>query len=566
MGESPRKIVVVGGVACGPKAAARARRRDPNAKITIIERGEHISYAGCALPYYVGGTVPEFEGLISTHYGAVRDAAFFDKVKGIEVRIRTLAEEIDPKAKTVRVRDLETDAVEELPYDKLVLGTGARPWAPPIEGLDLDRVLSLHVPPDAVRMRELVEGGEVDHAVIIGAGRTGLETAEALFGQAVDVTIVELADQLLPTTLDPEMATLVQAMLPKSAATIRTQEKVLRLEGDDAGKVCKVVTDKGEIECDMVLMAVGVRPNVDLAKNAGLEIGETGAIAVDDHCRTSDPDVYAGGDCAECYHLVVGRKIFAPLGSTANRHGRVIGDNITGGDARFPGVVGTGILKTLGVNVAGTGLRETEARKLGYEVETCLAPWFDRAHYYPGGKTFVTKLVVDAKTGKLLGGQFVGKGDVDKRMDVVATALTFGATLDDLAGLDVGYAPPYSTAIDSVAHASNVIHNKMNGLAHSITPAELKAKIEQGDSVLILDVREPVETEKKPFGNGEVIRIPLSELRGRLSELSADREIACMCAMGLRAYEASLTLRGAGFSQVRYIEGGVNVWMAETAE
>ncbi len=566
MGEPDLKIVIVGGVACGPKAAARARRRDPKAKITIIERGEHVSYAGCALPYYVGGTVPEFEGLISTHYGAARDADFFDRVKGIDVRLRTLAESVDTKAKTVRIRNLADDAVEDLPYDKLVLATGGKPWAPPIDGLDLGRVLNLHVPTDAVHMREIIEGGEVDHAVIIGAGRTGLETAEAFFGQAVDVTIVELAGHVLPTMLDPDMASLLEASLPKAAAKIRASEKVLRLEGDDSGNVCKVVTDKGEIECDMVLMAVGVRPNVDLAERAGLEIGQTGAIAVNDRCQTSDPDVYAGGDCVECFHRVTGQKIFAPLGSTANRHGRVIGDNATGGDERFPGVVGTGILKTLGLNVASTGLRETDARKLGYEVETCLAPWFDRAHYYPGGKTFVTKLVADAKTGKLLGGQFVGKGDVDKRMDVVATALTFGATLGDVAGLDLGYAPPYSTAIDSVAHASNVIRNKAAGLARSITPGTLKSRIEQGASMVVLDVREQPETDKTPFGNGEVLRIPLSELRSRLGELPADKEIVCMCALGLRAYEASLTLRGAGFSQVTYVEGGMRVWSADTGE
>ena len=566
MGESQLRIVVVGGVACGPKAAARARRRDPNAKITIIERGEHISYAGCALPYYVGGTVPEFEGLISTHYGAVRDAAFFDRVKGIDVRLRTLAEGIDIEAKTVRVRDLERDTVEDMPYDKLVLATGGRSWAPPIDGLDLDRVMSLHVPTDAVRMRELIEGGEVDHAVIIGAGRTGLETAEAFFGQAVDVTIVELADHVLPTMLDPDMASLLEASLPKAAAKIRTQEKVLRLEGDDDGNVCKVVTDKDEIECDMVLVAVGVRPNVELAEGAGLEIGKTGAIAVNDRCQTSDPDIYAGGDCVECLHRVTGEQVFVPLGSTANRHGRVIGDNVTGGDERFPGIVGTGILKALGLNVACTGLRETDAIKLGHTVETCLTPWFDRAHYYPGGKTFVTKLIADAKTGKVLGGQFVGKGDVDKRMDVVATALTFGATLSDLAGLDLGYAPPYSTAIGNEAHAANVIRNKLAGLARSITPAALRAKIEQGDPVVVLDVRETPETDKRPFGDGEVLRIPLSELRGRLAEVPADKEIVCLCALGLRAYEASLTLRGAGLSQVTYVEGGIRIWSVDAAD
>ncbi|MBN1343872.1 MAG: FAD-dependent oxidoreductase [Phycisphaerae bacterium] len=557
--DSGSRIVVIGGVACGPKAAARAGRRDPNAKITIIERGPYVSYAGCGLPYFVGGTVPELNGLMTTTYGAVRDAAYFSAVKAVDLKLRTEALSIDRQAKTVRVRNLEDDREEDIPYDKLVVATGAEAWSPPIQGLDLDRVLSLHVPPDAVRMRELVEGGEVDHAVIIGAGRTGLETAEALFGQAVDVTIVELADQMLPTTLDADMACLLASLLPKDAAAIRTGEKVLRLEGAD-GVVTKVVTDKGEIECDMVLMAVGVRPNVGLAKAAGLEIGATGAIAVDDHCRTSDPDVYAGGDCAECLHRLTGKKVFAPLGSTANRHGRVIGDNLTGGDEVFPGVVGTGILKVLGINVAGTGLTETAARKEGYDVIACIAPSQDHAHYYPGAKSFVPKLVADAKTGKLLGGQFVGRGDVAKRADVLATAITFGATLRDVANLDLAYAPPFSTAIDALATAANVARNKQAGIARSISPADLRAIMDRGEPVVVLDVRERREVEKHPIGNGDAISIPLSELRKRVTELPVDKPVFCLCPRAVRAYEASVILRDAGLTQTRFVEGGMHLW------
>lgn len=557
MSDTQLRIVVIGGVACGPKAAARARRLDANANITLIEQGEHISYAGCGLPYFVGGTVPELDGLMTTSYGKVRDAEYFSAVKDLDVRLGTVAESIDREAKAVSVRHLESGETESIPYDKLVIATGAKPWAPPIEGLDLDRSLSLHVPSDAKTMRELIEGGEVDHTVIIGAGRTGLETAEAMFGQAVDVTIVELADHVLPTMIDPDIAEILVASLPKAAATIRTGEKVLRIEGNDRGCVAKVVTDKQEIECDMVLTAIGVRPNVELARQAGLDIGQAGGISVDDHCRTSDPDIYAGGDCVESVNRLTSKKVLAPLGSVANRHGRVIGDNITGGDALFPGVVGTGILKTLGVNVAGTGLTETQARDLGYEVETCLVPSHDHAHYYPGGKSFIAKFVVDRKTSKVLGAQFVGPGDIAKRLDVVATAITFGATLDDLAGLDLGYAPPFSTALDSVTNAANVVANKLAGLARTIHATDLKARIEKGDHVVVLDVREAAEVEASAIGVGRVVAIPLSELRSRAGELPSDKQIVCLCPMGIRSYEASLILRGAGLSDVCFADGGL---------
>ncbi len=565
MSDTGQPIVIIGGVACGPKAAARARRRDPNAKITIIERGQFVSYAGCGLPYYVGGSVPDLDGLSATTYGVVRDSDYFATVKGTELRLGTTAEAIDCGAKTVTVRPTEGGDPEEIGYDKLVIATGAEPFMPPIEGIELDRVLSLHVPGDAVRMRELIEAEEVDHVVIVGAGRTGLETAEALFNQAVDVTIVELADQVLPTTLDADMAQLLVSQLPKGAATLRLGEKVQRLEGSD-GRVTKVVTGHDAIACDMVLMAVGVRPNVELARQAGLEIGPTGAIVVDDHCRTSDPNVYAGGDCVESLHRVTGERVFAPLGSVANRHGRVIGDNITGADATFPGVVGTGILKTLGINVAATGLTEGGARKHGYDIETCLVPAHDYAHYYPGGKSFVGKLVVDRATRKVLGAQFVGPGEVAKRVDVIATAITFGATVDDVAELDLAYAPPFSTAIDAVAHAANAVRNKLDGLAKSMGPGEVREKIAAGEPMVVLDVRESREVEASAVGNGEVLAVPLSELRSRLGELPKDKPIVCLCPMGIRAYEASMILRGAGLEHAVYADGGLRVYTSLATE
>lgn len=560
MGTDSLKIVIVGGVACGPKAAARARRRDPDAEIIIIERGPLLSYAGCGLPYYIGGSIPDLDGLRSTQYGVLRDEEFFRSVKNVEARTRTLAESIDREKKTLGVKNLDSGKTEAVAYDKLVLATGASPVRPPVEGLELDRVFFVHVPDDARRLRELVEGGEVDKAVFVGAGRIALEVTESLFAHAVDAVIVEMEGSILPTVLDPEIAATVAAALREDGVEIFVSEKVLRIEGNDEGQVCKVVTEAREIPADMVVVATGVKPNVQLAAEAGLDIGETGAIAVNDRLQTSDPDIYAGGDCVECVSLVTGKKIYAPLGSTANRHGRVIGDNVTGGNAAFPGIVGTSVMKTMGVNVSSAGLNERQAKDLGCDVITCIVPWMDRAHYYPGGKPVLVKMVADAKDGRLLGAQVVGPGDVTKRIDVLATALTSRATIDDVANLDLGYAPPYSTALDSVAHAANLLKNKRDGIAKSVTPMEVRERMKRDEDFLLLDVREMSEMEKSKLEDRRVCAIPLSRLRTSSEEIPKDKELICLCQLGMRSYDACRTLEGMGFEDVKFLEGGLSFW------
>lgn len=565
MGEEKLKIVIVGGVACGPKSAARARRRDPDVEITIIERGHLLSYAGCGLPYYIGGSIPELDGLRKTQYGVVRDEEFFDIVKGVKVLTGTLVESIDRANKKVQVKNLASEETGEIPYDKLVLATGATPARPPIDGLDLDRVFCVHVPGDAERLRALIEEGEVDKGVFIGGGRIALEVAESFFAHAVDSVIVEMEDHILPRALDPDMAACVAGSLRGQGVDVFVSEKVLRVEGNDEGQACKVVTETREIPTDMVIVAAGVSPSVALASGAGLEIGETGAIAVNDHLQTSDPDIYAGGDCVECVSLVTGGKLYAPLGSTANRHGRVIGDNITGGDTLFPGIVGTAVMKTMGMNVANTGLSETQARSLGYDVLSCVVPWMDRAHYYPGGKAVMVKMVADASDGRLLGAQVIGPGEVTKRIDVLATALATKATIEDVANFDLGYAPPYSTALDSVAHAANLLKNKRDGLAKSVTMSEVRQRIGRGEDFILLDVREANEFDKSKLEDERVQSIPLSRLRASEGEIPKDKEVVCYCQLGMRSYEACRTLEGMGYSDVKFLEGGLRLW-SETDE
>ncbi len=560
MGTEARKIVVIGGVACGPKAAARARRRDAAAEITILEQGSLLSYAGCGLPYYIGGAIPEYDGLRTTQYGVVRDEEFFQAVKGIRARTRTRAESIDRKKKTVLARNLDAGSAEEIPYDKLVLATGASPVRPPIEGLDLERVFFVHVPEDARRMRQLIEGGEVDKAVLIGGGRISLEIAESLFSHAVDAVVVELEGSILPTVLDPEIAASVAQTLREQGVEVLVGERVEKIKSDWKGQACGIVTDAREIDADFVVVATGVRPNVELAAVAGLTLGHTGAISVNEYLQTSDPDIYAGGDCVECTSLVTRKKIYAPLGSTANRHGRVIGDNITGGKSIFPGIVGTSVMKTMGVNISSTGITESQARSMGYEVLTSIVPWMDRAHYYPGGKPLLVKLIADAAGGRLLGGQVIGPGDVTKRTDVLATALTSRATIEDVAALDLGYAPPYSTALDGITHAANVLLNKRDGLAKSISADELRAKIERDEDFVLLDVREMNEFEKSKLEDRRVCSLPLSRLRISESDIPHDKELICFCQLGMRSYDACRTLEGMGFDNVKYLEGGLRFW------
>jgi len=554
------KIVVIGGGACGLKAACRARRRDPEAEITVIDAGKYPSLGRCGLPYYVGGIVNELDDLRRTLAGVVRDVQYFKKIKNIDILTETKATEIDRERKVVKI--VRKDGSEdEIPYDYLVLATGAKPIRLNLPNADAEGVATLFDPEDAEKILDMWDEGILEKAVIIGGGLIGMETAEALSNLDVEVTIVELLDYVLPALLDREMAMLVQSYLADKGVKILTGSRVTEIIAKD-GRVAGVKVDGvREIEADLVLMTVGVRPNVDLAKACGLEIGETGAIKVNEYLQTSDKNIYAGGDCVENIHLITGKPVFVPLGSTANKHGRVIGDNVTGGKSTFPGVVGTTIFKVFDLNVARTGLTERQAKELGYDVVTALCPGPDRAHFMPGQKPIRIKLIADAKTGRLLGAQMVGWGVVDKRIDVVATAIQMGATIEDLANLDLAYAPPYSTAIDTLIHAANVARNKRDGLYKTISSFEVKEKLDRGEDVLLLDIRSDEEFRKfKKIEDHRLLRIPLEELRENIDKIPRNKEIIIICQIGSRAYDAQRILEGYGFENVKVMEGGMAFW------
>jgi NADPH-dependent 2,4-dienoyl-CoA reductase/sulfur reductase-like enzyme/rhodanese-related sulfurtransferase len=552
-----KKIVIIGGTACGPKATARARRCDQQAEITLIEQQAELSVATCGLPYYVSGVVESRLELVQ------RGPDFFKEVLDVEVLTRTRAVAIDRKAKRVEILNLAKNRTSTIEYDKLVLATGSAPTMPDWPGKELKSIFTLSKIEEAQAIRQMVSPRKVDKAVIIGAGLIGLEMAEALVSQGLEVTVVEALDRVLPTLLDFEVSTYLDKHLKEKGVKRLFGQKVSGFEGDEKGWVNKVLIGDKALEADLALVAIGVRPNVGLAKDAGLSIGETGGIAVNTSLQTSDPDIYAGGDCVENINLITGQKMLAPLGSTANKHGRVIGTNVTGGDETFPGVVATSIAKVFDYNVGRVGLNQSQAEKDGYEVVTSLVPGYEHATYYPKGKEILVKLVAEKSNGRLLGGQVVGPGDTAKRIDVLATALTFGASVDDLANIDLGYAPPYNSALDPLHNAANVIRNKQAGYARALSPMEVKAKMEKSDAFIFLDVRSPAEWEAYRIQAPQAKFLPLRELRTRLDELPKDAEIVIVCHTSVRAYQAQRILDGAGFKDVKFLDGSIAAWPYE---
>ncbi len=555
-----RRVVVIGGVAAGPKVAAKVSRLDATARITIIERGALLAYTGCGLPYYISGRVKDQRELMSTAAGVLRDPIFFHKQKNVDVFNRTEALAIDREKRTVLVMDLNSDERSRLHYDTLVLATGGRPVSGSFPGAELENVFTLHGVEDAEGLRRALGRGESRDAVIIGGGLLGCEIAEALHGRGARLTIVEKEGQIL-RLLDPEMAFIVEQALEAQAVRVKTGEEVLRLEGD--GRLERVVTTGGAIPAELAVLAAGVQANTEMAEEAGLEIGPTGAIKVDEHMRTSDPDIFAAGDCAEKRHRITGKPCYLPLGATAMKEARVAAVNICDGDDGFPGVLGTAALKVFGCNVARTGLSEREARQEGYDIETCLAPGPDRAHFYPTSRTIVLKLVADRATRRLLGAQAVGPGEGAKRVDIAVASIGAGMTVDEVANLDLAYAPPYSEAMDNIITAANILRNRLDGLVTGISARALKVRIDRGDALTLIDVRSPAEHEEGSLP--KAVSMPLGALRARMSSLPGDATIVVLCDIGLRAYEAALILSHAGHENVLMLDGGVVCWPYEQA-
>jgi NADPH-dependent 2,4-dienoyl-CoA reductase/sulfur reductase-like enzyme/rhodanese-related sulfurtransferase len=557
---TPQKIVVIGGSAAGPKAAAKARRLDQHAEITIIQREPDLSMASCGYPYYVGGTFDDRNQLICTPTGVVRDPKFFLNAKGITAITNTEATAIDRANRTVSCRNLETGEEQSLAYDKLILATGATPIMPPVPGTDLDGITTLQSMHDADYLRQVRDEKRIRNAVVVGGGLIGVETCEALHLAGIDITVVEMLPQIL-MFLDWEMAKLLENHMKAKGAHVVTENPVAAFLGEN-GKLVGVKLRNGtELPCELAVVATGVRPNSGLAREAGLDVGERGGIAVDEYMQTSDPDIYAVGDCIEIPNLITGKKVHAPYGDLANLEGRVAAQNaVLGNQVVFPGTFQTGVCKVFDYNAGATGLSERAARDAGFDPVCVLSAAPDKPGFM-GAKLLVVKMVAERATGKLLGVQCVGPGDVSKRIATAAMALHGKLTVGELTVADLPYAPPFSPAIDNLIATAHVLENKMTGRMTGISSREVKAKLEAGETPFLLDARGPDEYEAMRLGIGEVL-IPLGALRKRLHELPEDKstEIICYCKISLRGYEAASLLEANGWTNVKVMEGGIMAW------
>lgn len=555
-----KKIVVIGGSAAGPKAAAKARRMDPDAEITIIQKADNLSMASCGYPYFIGGMFDEELKLICTPTGVPRDTQFYFKVKAINAVVGTEVTEIDRDAKIVKARHVKTGEQLEQKYDKLVICTGSKPIRPNIPGIDLEGVSHLHTMEDARYLKEEAVKQNAKHVVVIGGGLIGIEVCEAFTLAGIKITVVERSEQIL-TFLDYEMAKLVERHVKSKGSGVVTGVAVSEITGSN-GKVTGVtLSDGSTIECDLVVSAIGVTPNSDLARDAGIGIGETGGIAVDKFMQTSDEDIYAAGDCIEVVNLLTNKKMHWPMGDAANLQGRVIGQNITAGNQEeYLGVVGTGICKVFDFAAGSTGLSETQAKAEGLDVVTTIQAAPDKPTFM-GAMPVVIKMVADKKSGKLLGVQAVGTGDVSKRVAQAAMALHGKMDVSDLINLDLPYAPPFSPAIDNFITAAHVLENVILGRMKGISSTEVKQKLDNKEEMCLLDVRGPDEFEEMRFGFGE-LKIPLGALRANTDKLPQDKdaEIIAYCKISLRGYEAAIYLESIGYTNVKVLEGGIVSW------
>jgi NADPH-dependent 2,4-dienoyl-CoA reductase/sulfur reductase-like enzyme/rhodanese-related sulfurtransferase len=562
------RVVIVGAVALGPKVACRLRRLRPDAEIVMVDQDRFISYGGCGIPYYLSEDVPDERSLMSTSFHVLRDEKFFREAKGVTVRPRTRALRIDREKKTVEIEDLESGEISGLPYDRLVLGTGSLPIRPPIPGIDLENVFCVSNLQNALDIKKTLVQPDVERAVVVGAGAIGVEVTEALADiWGMKTALVERLGHIFPRLFDANMASMGEQHLAEKGVEVLTGETVLRVEGEEGeegdGRVRRVVTNQRTLAADIVILAAGVRPNSSLAKEAGLELSEQGGIVVNEFLQTSDPDIYAGGDCVENRSLVTGGPVFTPLGSLANRHGRVIAARLAGKEERFPGVVGSFIVKVFDLCLAAAGLSQEEAIANRFDAERVLTVGYDRAHFMPEKALMFLQLVVDRADRRVLGIQGVGKANdaVAVRVDAVAALLKHHPTVEDISNLEIAYSPPFASAMDSLNALGNTAANLLDGLYRRMTVGEAMEHLHGGDEeVLFLDLNAP--RQAKPYllqFPGQWMNIPYENLASRIDEVPRDRTIVTICDSGIRSYESQVLLSARGFPSVFAMEGGLNL-------
>ncbi len=555
-------IVVIGGVALGPKAACRFKRLEPGSTVTMIDQSSLISYGGCGIPYYVSGDVSEARELCTTSFHMVRDPKFFKEVKGVDVQILTKATRIDRENKCVEVENVTTGEKATIDYDKLVIATGAAPRKLGLPGEDLKGVNYVCNPDDATRIRESISKGEVGNAVIVGAGFIGLEMAEAFADMwGVETSVVEITDQIMPRLVSPALATMGQKHMEENGVNFYFGEMVERFEGED-GKVTRVVTNKRTLDAEAVIIAAGVVPSSKLAEDAGLNCHQLGGIFVDEFMRTNDPDIYSGGDCAIVKNLLTDQPAFLPLGSMANRQGRVIGNNLTGDNTTFDGVVGSFVVKLFETSLAGTGLSLEAAKAAGFDAMSVLLIQLDRAHFYPTKELMTLEMVVDKSNRQVLGVQgFGSSGDaMVGRINAVAALLKGKPTIDDISNMELAYSPPFAAAMDILNTLANLADNALRGINQGVGPdgfKELWANRDESEC-FFMDCREASDAEQYMERNPEKWHnVPQGEIYNRLDEIPKDKPIVLVCNTGARSYEAQIMLTEKGYTDVTNVHGGM---------
>ncbi len=546
------KYVIVGGVAGGATAAARLRRVDETADILLLEKGPHISYANCGLPYYIGGVIAERDKLL------VQTPEAFGKRFRIDVRVKNEVLAINAKAKTLTIRNADGKEYEEA-YDKLLLSPGANPVKPPLEGIDSEGIFTLRNVEDTDRIKAYVTGKQVKRAVVVGAGFIGLEMAENLHHAGIAVSVVEMGNQVM-APIDFSMAAHIHRHLIQKGVSLYLEEGVTHFQRTEQGIIVYLKSGK-TIAADMVLLSIGVRPATALAQQAGLKLGETGGIWVDEHLETSEKDIYAVGDAIEYPHPLTGKPWLNYLANPANRQGRIVADNMAlGNTVSYEGAIGTSIAKVFDMTVASTGLAAKRLKQWGMEYQSSVTHSSSHAGYYPNALPITLKLTFHPRTGKLYGAQCVGYEGVDKRIDQIAGLIKRGGTVYDLMETEHAYAPPFSSAKDPVAIAGYVASNIVGGAMPAISWRELLEKKEQ---VVLVDTR---TAEEFSFGTiPGALNIPLDEMRERLAEIPADKPVVLFCAVGLRGYLAQRILMGRGYRDVRNLMGGYKTFSTAVA-
>lgn len=550
MADKKKSIIVIGGVAAGASAAAKARREDEQAEVSVFEKGEYISFANCGLPYYVGDEIKNQKALL-LHTPESLKARF-----NLDVYVNQEVVEIQPDKHMVLTRNRLTGEMGEKRYDKLIIATGARPIVPPIEGIQSSNVQLLRTVPEAEQLKKMVESGQVKKAVVIGGGFIGLEAVENLHRQGVEVILIEKADQVM-TPFDKEMVTYIDDELRGMGVRMIMENGVQKFitSGDKA--VAVELEDGEKVEADVFLLSIGVRPDVALAQKAGVKLGASGAIEVNEYMETNIEDIYAAGDAVEIQHLASKQRVWIPLAGPANKQGRIAGANAAGRRMSFKGAYGTSIVRVGKVVAGKTGLAEKECQRNNIDYRVTYNFHGDHAGYYPGSENMMIKLISEKDSGRILGVQIVGGNGVDKRVDVVATAIYGGMTVEDLENLDLAYAPPFGAAKDPIIMSGMNHSNSFRGEIDTITPPELAAKL--GDSNLqLLDVRNPNEWKAGVIEGA--ITIPLDELRQNLDQLDPNKETVVYCRSGQRSYFGSCILRNNGFKNLKNLTGGSLSW------